>query len=42
MKDALHNTKVEKNEVLLLPHEGVLITLLLHYRCVGHYEYGHV
>ncbi|WP_053376642.1 MFS transporter [Paenibacillus sp. FJAT-27812] len=28
MKDTLHNTKVEKNEVLLLSHEGVLITLL--------------
>ncbi|MBB6670764.1 MFS transporter [Cohnella nanjingensis] len=28
MKDAPHNAKVEKNEVLLLPHEGVLITLL--------------
>ncbi|MET3211215.1 UNVERIFIED_CONTAM: DHA2 family metal-tetracycline-proton antiporter-like MFS transporter [Paenibacillus sp. PvR008] len=28
MKDVLNNTKVEKNEVLLLPHEGVIITLL--------------
>ncbi|PNQ82870.1 MFS transporter [Paenibacillus sp. F4] len=28
MEDALHNTMVEKNEVLLLPREGVIITLL--------------
>ncbi|NOV00671.1 MFS transporter [Paenibacillus planticolens] len=28
MKDALNNTIVEKNEVLLLPREGVIITLL--------------
>ncbi|NQX66331.1 hypothetical protein HQN90_09360 [Paenibacillus alba] len=28
MKDALNNTIVEKNEALLLPLEGVIITLL--------------
>lgn len=27
MEDALHNTKTEKNEVLLLPREGFIITL---------------
>lgn len=28
VKDALNNTIVEKNEALLLPHEGIIITLL--------------
>ncbi|WP_231503708.1 MFS transporter [Paenibacillus sp. 1-18] len=28
MKDALNHTMIEKNEVLLLPREGVIITLL--------------
>jgi len=28
MEDALHNTKTEKNEVLVLPREGFIITLL--------------